>query len=73
MRVSFSHNFFVNGGEIANEVFDFFIFDREKVVKPKEKKLKNRGRGQPSFLSPAVHDPSISSSLLELLVSLSLL
>ena len=53
MRVSFSHNFFVNGGEIANECL-IFIFDREKVVKPKKKKLKNRGRGQPSFLSPAV-------------------
>ena len=69
MCVSFSHNFFVNRGEIANVVFDLLRNGSGKSHETEEKKLKSRGRSQPYFPSPAAHDRSISSSVLGLLVS----
>ena len=56
MRVSFSHNFFVNRGEIVNVVFDLLRSGSRKSRETEEKETKSRGRGQPCFPSPAAHE-----------------
>ena len=64
MRVSFSHNFFVNRVEIASVVFDLLRNGSRKSSETEEKEIK-----KPWMRSPAAHDRSISSSVLGLLVS----
>ena len=58
MRARFSHNFFVNRGEIANVVFEILRNGSRKSHETEEKETKN---GQPFVPSPAAHDRCISS------------
>ena len=69
MHARFSHDVFIKRGEIVNVVFDLLRNESTKSHEMEKRKLKSCGRGQPSFLLPAAHDRSISSSVLGLLVS----